>query len=189
MPTRPHVSLQTPRSSASSGWGWPTSVGMLLPQWAHTVRSAGLASARNCDPFWAIASPTRLSTVQPGCCDLHLDLYVRSLHADRVARDAAWRGRPQHGAGLDVVDGPMPRARDLLARYLALRERTATVRAGVVDGVEAPVKVEESDLLPRDLDALRLTWREFARVGHSESEELCHVSSPPRTARDLRYAT
>jgi hypothetical protein len=29
--------------------------GMLLPQWAHTVRSAGLASARNCDPFCAIA--------------------------------------------------------------------------------------------------------------------------------------
>jgi len=28
---------------------------MLLPQCAHTVRSAGLASARNCDPFWAIA--------------------------------------------------------------------------------------------------------------------------------------
>src|SRR5438128_6618022 len=28
---------------------------MLLPQWAHTVRSAGLASARNCDPFCAIA--------------------------------------------------------------------------------------------------------------------------------------
>src|SRR5437870_12768575 len=55
MPTRPHVSLQTPRSSASSGWACPTSVGMLLPQWAHTVRSAGLASARNCDPFCAIA--------------------------------------------------------------------------------------------------------------------------------------
>src|SRR5947199_1870205 len=77
------------------------------------------------------------------CCDLHLDLYVRSLHADRVARDAARRGCAQHCAGLDVIDGPMPRARDLLARHLALRERAATVGAGVVDGVEAPLQVEE----------------------------------------------
>jgi|SRR5216683_839743 len=69
----------------------------------------------------------------------------------------------------------------------AARIHTATVRAGVVDGVEAPLQIEESDLLPRHRDALRLTWREFARVGHSE--ELCHVSSPPRTARDLWYAT
>src|SRR6266850_4169858 len=174
MPTRPHVSLQTPRSSASSGWGWPTSVGMLLPQWAQTVRSVGLASARNCDPFWAIASPTRLSTVKPGCCDLHLDLYVRSLHADRVARDAAWRGRPQHGAGLDVVDGPMPRARDLLARHLALGERAATVGAGVVDGVEAPLQVEEGDLLSRRLDTLRLAWSDVSRA--RDPNELPHVS-------------
>jgi hypothetical protein len=44
---------------------------------------------------------------------LHLDLHVRPLHADRVARDALRRGGLQHGAGLDVVDGPMPRARHL----------------------------------------------------------------------------
>src|SRR6266404_696692 len=147
---------------------------MLLPQWAHTVRSAGLASARNCDPFWAIALHSSLGTIQPVPCDLHLDLYVRSLHADRVARNAARRGWAEYGAGLDVVDGSMPRARDLLARHLALGEWATAVGAGVVDGVEAPLQVEESDLLPRHLDALRLTWREFARVGHSE--ELCHVS-------------
>src|SRR5438034_4910686 len=108
MPTRPHVSLQAPRSSASSGWGWPTSVGMLLPQWAHTVRSAGLASARNCDPFCAIALTKRGGTIRSLRCDLHLDLYVRSLHADRVARNAARRGWAEYGAGLDVVDGSMP---------------------------------------------------------------------------------
>src|SRR5438876_9354795 len=37
------------------GCAWPILSGMLLPQWAHTVRSAGLASARNCDPFCAVA--------------------------------------------------------------------------------------------------------------------------------------
>ena len=60
---------------------------MLLPQWAHTVRSAGLASARNCDPFWAIAI-TKAGHSRASRCDLHLDLYIRSLYADRVARDA-----------------------------------------------------------------------------------------------------
>src|SRR5207302_9883564 len=73
----------------------------------------------------------RLGAVPPVRGDLHLDLYLRSLHADRVARDAARRGCAQHGAGLDAIDGPMPRARDLLARHLALGERAAAVRAGV----------------------------------------------------------
>src|SRR5438093_5602379 len=173
MPTRPHVSLQTPRSSASSGWGWPTSVGMLLPQCAHTVRSAGLASARNCDPFCTIAlTKARRGPASPR--DLHLDLYVRSLDAHGVSRNAAWGRRPEYGAGLDVVDGPMPRARDLLARHLALGERAATVGAGVVDGVEAPLQVEESDLLPRHLDALRRARSEVG--GARDLGELRHVN-------------
>src|SRR5437899_9405469 len=179
--TRPHVSLQMPRSSASSGWGWPTSVGMLLPQWAHTVRSAGLASARNCDPFWAIALHPSLGTIQPVPCDLHLDLYVRSLHADRIARNAARRGWAEYGAGLDVVDGSMPRARDLLARHLALGERATTVGAGVVDGVEAPLQVEESDLLPRHLDALRLARSEVG--GARDLDELRHENLLPTRGR------
>ena len=55
----------------------------------------------------------RLGAVPPVRRDLHLDLDVRSLHADRVARYAARRGCAQHYAGLDVIDGPMQRARDL----------------------------------------------------------------------------
>src|SRR5204863_7154536 len=116
----------------------------------------------------------RLGAVQPVRCDLHLDLYVRSLHADRVARDAAWRGWAQHGAGLDVVDGPMPRARDLLARHLALGERAAAVRAGVVDGVEAALQVEEGDLLPRHLDGPRPARSEVG--GARDLDELRHVN-------------
>src|SRR5438093_5522864 len=174
MPARPNVSLQTPRSSASSGWGWPTSVGMLLPQRAHTVRSAGLASARNCDPFCAIALTKRGATIRSLRYDLRLDLYVRSLDAHGVSRNAAWGGRPEHCAGLDVVNGPMPRARDLLARYLPLRKGAATVRAGVVNGVEASLQVEERDLLSRHLDALRLARSEVG--GARDLGELRHVN-------------
>src|SRR5438128_249153 len=58
----------------------------------------------------------RLGAVQPVRCDLHLDLYVRPLDAHGVSRNAAWGGRPEHCTGLDVVDSPVPRARDLLAR-------------------------------------------------------------------------
>src|SRR5262245_25187170 len=104
---------------------------------------------------------------------LHLDLHVRPLHADRVARDALRRGGLQHGAGLDVVDGPMPRARHLLARHLALTDRAAAVRAGVVDGVEAPLQVEEGDLLPSNFDALRRARREVGSV--RDLDELGHM--------------
>src|SRR5438128_3412083 len=104
---------------------------------------------------------------------LHLDLYVRSPYAHGVARHPARRGWAQHGAGLDVVNRPVPRARDLLARHLALGERAAAVGAGVVDGVEAPRQVEEGDLLPRRLDALRLARSEVGGV--RDLDELCHV--------------
>src|SRR5215471_17532056 len=71
--------------------------------------------------------PSTLAIISPFCpsptlgqpgqvrCGLHLDLYVRSLHADRVTRDAARRGWAKHYARFDVVDCPMPRARHLLA--------------------------------------------------------------------------
>src|SRR5438128_5791526 len=104
---------------------------------------------------------------------LHLDLYVRSPYAHGVARDPARRGWAQHRAGLDVVNRPVPRARDLLARHLALGERAAAVRAGVVDGVEAPLQVEEGDLLPRRLDALRLARSEVGSA--RDPDELRHM--------------
>src|SRR5882724_3648487 len=65
-------------------------------------------------------APPRLGAVQPVRFELDLDLYVGSLDAHGVSRNAAWGWRPEHCAGLDAVDGPVPRARDLLARHLAL---------------------------------------------------------------------
>src|SRR5437870_8977220 len=119
-------------------------------------------------------APPRLGAVQPVRCDLHLDLYVRSLDAHGVSRNAAWGWRPEHCAGLDVVDGPVPRARDLLTRHLALRERAPAVRTGVVDGKEGPVETEERDLLPRHLDTLRLARSEIGSA--RDLGELRHVN-------------
>src|SRR3989441_3247419 len=117
-------------------------------------------------------APPRLGAVQPVRFELDLDLYVGSLDAHGVSRNAAWGRRPEHGAGLDVVDGPMPRARDLPARHLTLRERAATVGAGVVNGVEAALQVEEGELLPRHLDTLGLARSEVA--GARDLGELRH---------------
>src|SRR5438128_1319083 len=98
---------------------------------------------------------------------------------------------PEHCAGLNVVDGSMPRAGDLLARHLALRERAATVRAGIVNGVEVALDVEEGELLPRHLDALRLARSEVG--GARDLDELRHVNllfrseldhTPPATIKE-----
>src|SRR4029453_2614017 len=101
----------------------------------------------------------RLGAGQPGrarCCALHLDLHDCSLDAHDIAPDPVRCRWPQRGAGPDAVDGPVPRARDRLAQYLALGQRTAAVRARVVDGGEAPLEIEEGELLARHLDTLRL---------------------------------
>jgi integrase len=108
--------------------------------------------------------------VEPVRGDLYLDLYVRSLDTHGVGRDPARGGRAEHLTGLDVVHRSVPRARDLLARHLALRERAASVRAGVVDGVETPLQVEESDLLPRHLNALRLARSEVVALDLADYE-------------------
>src|SRR6266446_617476 len=152
-----------------------------MPAASHSQRSRHEDAGQACNGFRDATVATlrrcaRAAALQPLAvpCDLHLDLYVRSLHADRVARNAARRGWAEYGAGLDVVDGPMPRARDLLARHLALGERAATVGAGVVDGVEAPLQVGEGDLLSRRLDTLRLAWSDVSRA--RDPNELPHVS-------------
>src|SRR5437016_13283845 len=152
-----------------------------MPAASHSQRSRHEDAGQACNGFRDATVATlrrcaRAAALPPlaVACDLHLDLYVRSLHADRVARNAARRGWAEYGAGLDVVDGSMPRARDLLARHLALGERATTVGAGVVDGVEAPLQVEESDLLPRHLDALRRAWSEVS--GARDLSELRHVN-------------
>ncbi len=68
----------------------------------------------------------------------------------------------------------MPGARDLLTRHPALAQRTATVRAGVVNGVETATDVEEGDLLSRRLDTPRLAWSNVSRA--RDPNELPHVS-------------
>src|SRR5262249_15476377 len=152
------------RHSGTTPCGWEAAAKAVRRRTATRLGRRRRCSRGRCD------RPSRAVTD----ARLHLDLHVRPLHADRVARDALRRGGPQHGAGLDVVDGPMPRARHLLARHLALTERAAAVRAGVVDGVEAPLQVEEGDLLPSNFDALRRARREVGSV--RDLDELRHMS-------------
>jgi hypothetical protein len=108
---------------------------------------------------------------------LDLDLDLRSLYAHGIARYAARGGWPQHVAGLHVEDRPMPGARYLLALDLALTERASTVRARVVDCVEAPLDVEECDRLPSCFDTLRLSRCDF--VGPGYLHECGHHDEPP----------
>src|SRR5215470_4085183 len=68
----------------------------------------------------------------------------------------------------------MPGAGDLFTRHPALAQRTATVRAGVVDGVETTIQVKEGDLPPRRLDTPGLAWSEVRRA--RDPDELSHVS-------------
>src|SRR5438034_10240230 len=68
----------------------------------------------------------RLGVVEPVCCDLHLDLYIRSPDAHGVSRNASWVMLTKRSPALVVIAGPMPRAWDFLARHLALTESLAT---------------------------------------------------------------
>src|SRR5437870_346137 len=77
---------------------------------AHRAEGIGFGAKLRSAPS---RSP-RLGAVEPVCCDLHLDLYIRSLDAHGVSRNASWGGRTKRFAGLDVVDGPMPSARRAL---------------------------------------------------------------------------
>src|SRR5438876_3411980 len=126
--------------------------------------------------------PPTLAAGRASVARLHLNLDIGSLYAHRVRRYAARRRRTQHGAGFDVVDRSVPGARHLLARHLALAQRAAAVRAGVVDRIEAPLEVEEGDLLPGHLDTLRLARSEVG--GARDLDELRHGSLLPRSEPD-----
>src|SRR5207247_8315797 len=104
------------------GCAWPTSVGNALAAVGAHRAERGIGFGWKLRSLLGHRAHQARGTIWSLRCDLHLDLYVRSLDAHGVSRNAAWGGRPEHCAGLDVVDGPMPRTRDLLARHLSLRK-------------------------------------------------------------------
>src|SRR5262245_20243419 len=87
--------------------------------------------------------------------------HVATLDLRLVARDLQVVGDAL--AGGDVVLPRVPRAGDDAALELALAERTAAVRAFVVDRVEAAVDVEQRQLLPLDGDGLARPGRDLRR--------------------------
>src|SRR5229473_1303439 len=95
---------------------------------------------------------------------LQFQLNVRTIHPDFVGTHPLRRRRAEHLAGTDLELGAMPGASDLVALEFPLRERAATMRTGVVDGVELTVQVEQGDLLSLHLNQLAVVRFKLARL-------------------------
>src|SRR4051794_26375087 len=79
--------------------------------------------------------------------DAHLDLAVGD-HADVVGRLGVRRRTTLDRAVLEAEDRAVPRARDGPAAHLALVERSAAVRAAVVQRLELALVADEQDRRP-----------------------------------------
>ena len=115
-----------------------------------------------------------------GYCEA-LSLYVSILyfHFDVIAIDhdfvtwnAILRWRPQNSAGFDVEIRTVPRTGDLGALNLAFRQRSATMRACVADGVISSLHIEEGYFLALDCEGSRFAGWHI--VGLSYIEEFWH---------------
>jgi hypothetical protein len=68
--------------------------------------------------------------------------------------------------GLDVEFPSMPGTGDYFSITLPFTDRSALMRAHIVDRVECAIDIEERDALPLDLDAFALACRNVADLGH-----------------------
>lgn len=74
--------------------------------------------------------------------------------------------RPDITRARDDIEGPaMQRAVDLAAFKPADSERSAAVRAIVIDGVESPVDVEKREPTPAHLEGSPLAGRKTGNLG------------------------
>ena len=115
-----------------------------------------------------------------GYCEA-LSLYVSILyfHFDVIALDhdfVTWnvilRRRPQNSAGFEVEIRTVPRTGDPGALNVAFRQRSATMRACVADGVISSLHIEQGYFLAFDCERSRLAgWHV---LGLSYLEKFCH---------------
>lgn len=115
--------------------------------------------------------------------DDKLKITARTLilyfHCDVIAFDhnfVTWnaflRWRPQNSAGFQVEIRTVPRTGDPGALNIAFRQWSATVRAGVADGIVSSLHVEEGYFLAFDCERSRLAgWHV---LGLSYLEKFCH---------------
>ena len=103
------------------------------------------------------------------------DLHIAADDARGVFGDAD-RGILNERAGRDVVLPAVPRAGDDRAAETAFVQRTAAMKADVVDRVIDAVDVEQSHHPPVDGDEARLPGQQFvgARNGYEVSHEPGH---------------
>src|ERR1700738_3655526 len=110
------------------------------------------------------------------CAARTLKLYfhfdVIAFDHDFVTWNALLRWRPQNSAGFQVDLRTVPRTGDPGALSVAFRQRSATVRAGVADGIVSSLHIEEGYFLAFDCERSRLAgWHV---LGLSYFEEFCH---------------
>ena len=87
---------------------------------------------------------------------LYFHFDVIAFDHDLVTWNALLRRRPQNRAGLQVENRAMPRTCDSGALNVPFRERSATVRAGVADGIVSSLHIEEGYFLLFDCERCRL---------------------------------
>ena len=87
---------------------------------------------------------------------LYFHFDVIAFDHNFVTWNAFLRWRPQNSAGLQVEIRTVPRTGDPGALNVAFRQRSATVRAGVADGIVSALHIEEGYFLAFDCERSRL---------------------------------
>ena len=126
-------------------------------------RSLGLTKGKTKYDELKITARTRI---------LYFHFDVIAFDHDFVTWNALLRWRPQNSTGFKVEIRTVPRTGDPGALNVAFRQRSATVRAGVADGIVSSLHIEEGYFLAFDCERSRLAgWHV---LGLSYLEKFCH---------------
>jgi len=87
---------------------------------------------------------------------LYFHFDVIAFDHDFVTWNALLRWRPQSSAGFQVKIRTVPRTANLDALNVAFRQRSATMRAGVADGIVSSLHIEEGYFLAFDCERSHL---------------------------------
>src|SRR5258707_3960364 len=103
---------------------------------------------------------------------LYFHFDVIAFDHDFVTWNALLRWRPQNSPVFQVEIRTVPRTGDPGALNVAFRQRSATVRAGVADGIVSSLHIKEGYFLAFDCERSRLAgWHV---LGLSYLEKFCH---------------
>src|SRR6202022_3993060 len=103
---------------------------------------------------------------------LYFHFDVIAFDHDFVTWNAIVRWQPQNSAGFQVEIRTVPRTGYLGALNVAFRQRSATVRAGVADGIVSSLHIEEGYFLAFDCERSRLAGYHVLVLSYLE--KFCH---------------